>query len=354
MSRNQKSENRILALNFIGSKLSLRDFLFQNFPKEIESFADLFSGTGVTAAMVRQQYKTSKLVSNDMESFAVAFARAYHTSWKPSLQNKIDLLNQVKPTNGILSEHFSNGSNGNRMYFTPENASKIDGMRMELESWKSGKSVREDEYWYLLACIIRAADQVANTASTYAAYLKQFKASAKKPVFVVPIHKISSKKKVKSTVFQSDVLAIADHKSVKDCQVVYLDPPYNHRQYSDNYHILNVIAVNNLQKTPLRNELKTGLLQDSFKSPFCQKRSVEKAFSDLFSKLAGVQHLFMSYNSESMLSKQQIVDLMSQFGNVEVFEQEYKKFKSQKKTTQKDVVNGNVVVEYLFHMTPFN
>ena len=30
--------------------------------------------------------------------------------------------------------------------------------------------------------------------------------------------------------------------------VVYLDPPYNHRQYSGNYHILETIAKNDKPK----------------------------------------------------------------------------------------------------------
>ncbi len=176
------NDDRILVLNFIGSKLSLREFLFAHFPKEITSFADLFSGTGITAAMVRQQYGVHTLVSNDMESFAVAFAKAYHASWKPKLQHNIDLLNQVDGVTGIISQHFSNAIHSDRMYFTPDNAAKIDAMRQLLEKWKLNKKITESDYWYLLACIIRAADQVANTASTYAAYLKHFKKTKKNDI----------------------------------------------------------------------------------------------------------------------------------------------------------------------------
>lgn len=78
---------------------------------------------------------------------------------------------------------------------------------------------------------------MANTASVYGAFLKKLKKSAQKPLtlksakFYINDHP--------HTVTNSDVNLLA--KTSKH-DVVYLDPPYNHRQYSGNYHILETIA----------------------------------------------------------------------------------------------------------------
>ena len=44
--------------------------------------------------------------------------------------------------------------------------------------------ITENEYFYLLACLIEAADKVANTASVYEAFLKDLKKSAIKPIVI--------------------------------------------------------------------------------------------------------------------------------------------------------------------------
>jgi adenine-specific DNA-methyltransferase len=343
-----KTNKQVLPLNFIGSKLSLSEFIFDHFPNEIESFADLFSGTGIFTALTRKKFNPTVVVSNDTEYFSVVFAHAWCVPWRATLQTKINQLNKIAENpgklkgGGILHTHFADGVK--RMYFTPQNGRIIDAMRQQLEIWKTDKKITKKNYYYLLACIIRAADQVANTTSTYAAFLKHYKKSAQKRIYIKPIHKITTK--TKSVVFQDDVLHTTLDPQVKKCDVVYLDPPYNHRQYSDNYHVLNVIAYYDLEKTQIRDSLKTGLLSGSFKSPFCQKRCVHKAFEQLFSNLQGTPNVFMSYNNESMLTKKEVLELMSRYGHPICYEKEYKKYNSKKEQKQKSVI------EYLFHMTP--
>ena len=110
---------------------------------------------------------------------------------------------------------------------------------------------------------------------------------------------------------------------------MYLDPPYNERQYSKNYFPLNIIA-----KTPeeLSGEItlkgKTGIPSDCFISPFCKKGdTVEKAFDTLFRELK-TKWIFLSYNSESIVSKEKILELMKKYGTATVIERDYKRFKS--------------------------
>jgi len=113
------------------------------------------------------------------------------------------------------------------MYFTNENALKCDGIRSKIEQWKKEKLITEDEYYFLLASLLESIDKVANTASVYGAFLKKFKKSAEKLMILKSAefylddneHKVYNKN-------VNDLILESSH------DVVYLDPPYNHRQYS--------------------------------------------------------------------------------------------------------------------------
>ena len=72
------------------------------------------------------------------------------------------------------------------MYFTPENAGRIDAAREQLENWRKGKTVSDDSYYLLLAAIIEGADRVANTAGVYASYMKRWQPNAKRRFEVLP------------------------------------------------------------------------------------------------------------------------------------------------------------------------
>ena len=63
-------------------------------------------------------------------------------------------------------------------------------------------------------------------------------------------------------------------------------------------------------------------------SSFCKKGDiVENAFDLLFRELK-TKWIFLSYNSESIISKEKIIDIMQPYGYVSVIEREYKRFKS--------------------------
>ena len=87
---------------------------------------------------------------------------------------------------------------------------------------------------------------------------------------------------------------IADLISSTSHEVVYLDPPYNHRQYSGNYHILETIAK---YDSP-RIKGKTGMRDCSTqKSLYCSRDKVKEAYRDLITKI-DAKYIFLSYNNE--------------------------------------------------------
>ena len=324
--------------NYIGSKYKLLPNIVQNIEetigKSIEGLTvgDLFSGTAICS----YQFRTlgCNVISNDYEFYGYVIARAFNSSvYNDNIEKTLELLKNVEGSKGLVYKNFSPGGS-KRMYFTEENALKIDGMREEIEKLKDTKKIDEDEYYYVLTCLLLAADKVANITSVYGAYLKKFKKSAEKPLDLKPIHKLTEKNE-KNKVYNDDIVNIVD-KDTYD--VVYLDPPYNARQYSKNYHILNYIGKNK----DLEIKGVTGLIQGSNISMFCKKSEILKNLEETVSNV-NTKWLFMSYNSEGLLSKEAILKMMGKYGKATCKEMVYKRFKSNSKGEQ-----NKTVMEYIF------
>jgi adenine-specific DNA-methyltransferase len=195
-----------------------------------------------------------------------------------------------------------------------------------------------------LASLLISADAISNVPAVYGCYLKDFKVKAIKELILLPIHTNTILPRCESNTFHSDVLN-TDFLSSFETDLVYLDPPYNERQYSKNYFPLNVIAKNLFIEEPVLKG-KTGIPVDCFISSFCKKGEVEKSFDLLFSQLK-TKWIFLSYNSESLLSKEKIVDLMSKYGTASFVEKSYKRFKSY------EYNNDLEIKEYLFILRKF-
>jgi adenine-specific DNA-methyltransferase len=105
---------------------------------------------------------------------------------------------------------------------------------------------------------------------------------------------------------------------------MYMDPPYNHRQYGANYHMLNTIAKYD-DFTPAG---KTGL-RSYERSQWCVKNQVSIAFDDLV-KRAKFRYIFLSYNNEGLMSIEHVRDTMSKYGRYELIETDYQRFKADK------------------------
>ena len=111
---------------------------------------------------------------------------------------------------------------------------------MQINKWSKKGLLNQYEYYYLLACLIEAADKVANTASVYEAFLKDLKPSAQKQIIIKELPLTLKPKNNKYKVYNEDSKIL-----IKDIKgdILYLDPPYNNRKYDTNYHILETIAL---------------------------------------------------------------------------------------------------------------
>lgn len=311
-----------MPLNYIGSKKSLLDFLQHVYTQQAppcSSFGDLFAGTGV----VGQHFNTLGLniTANDTEYYSFIINQAkLLCPYNNTIKTIIEKLNNLTPKEGLLYQYYS--PKANRLFFTEHNAKKIDAIREAIEHYR-----KEPYYYFLLASLIEAADKVANVSCVYGSFLKKFKPSAMKELVLVPIHTnvtIEGKNKV----YQKDVNEIDD-----TIDIIYLDPPYNSRQYSANYFVLNYIA--HYDKT-IRLKGKTGIFCDYYKSRYSSTRKAKDAFTELLGSLK-TQYIMLSYNNEGIMSSEEIKEILMRYGEVTLYKKQYKKFKAQK-NVKKDYV----------------
>lgn len=226
-----------------------------------------------------------------------------------------------------------------RMYFSDENALKCDWIRSKIEKWKKEEKIINDEYYFLLASLIESIDKVANTASVYGAFLKKLKKSAQNLMILKPAEFYLNDNE--HTVFNkniNDLILDSSH------DVVYLDPPYNHRQYSWNYHILETIAKWDNPKIKWKTWMRDCSSQ---KSDYCKKAEVKESFKNLIQNI-DAKYVFLSYNCEWLMTHSEIKEIMSERWEYWVFTKEYRRFKADK--TESRNHKQNSVLEYLHYI----
>lgn len=327
-------------MNYIGSKLKL----CQNFlPVTIKSvcgedlsqkvFCDIFAGTGI----VGRTFKTSvkKIISNDVEYYSYVLNKNYIENHR-ELENKNQLLQELNELplfdNGFIYKNYCLGGNGERQYFSDDNGKRIDTYRTKIEEWKANGKISDNMYYFLLCSLLECADKVANTASVYGAYLKNLKKSAQKELVLEPAEYELNNNEHK--VFNKDANDL-----IKEIEgdILYLDPPYNTRQYGANYHLLNTIA----EYKPFVPQGKTGLRKYS-RSKYCSTNSVKEEFDSLI-KNANFKYIFLSYNNEGLMSVENIKSIMSKYGKYDLAQTDYQRFKADANRFNK----ADSTVEYL-------
>ncbi|MCC5943738.1 MAG: DNA adenine methylase [Bernardetiaceae bacterium] len=323
-------------MNYIGSKRKLSDFIIQEIQQKVphlsdKIFAELFGGTGIIAR--RLKTKVKQVISNDVEFYSFVLLRNYIANCRPlpEAAERLAFLNRLKGIEGFIYQNYC--SPAERFYFADENGKRIDAIRTQIEKWKT--EISEDLYYFLLASLLEAADKVANTASVYGAFLKKIKKSAQKPLFLEAAD-FALSNNAQHKVHKSDANTLI--RSIKG-DILYLDPPYNARQYGANYHLLNTIA----QYSPFEPKGKTGL-PEYYKSDYCKKGKVAQTFEDLI-RHANFSHIFVSYNNEGLMSLTQMQEIMEKYGKYTLAQRKWQRFKAD--TNQNRSHSAESTLEYL-------
>jgi adenine-specific DNA-methyltransferase len=314
-------------IGYIGSKYKLKDWIFEEIEKRTDNtytkFADLFAGSCImTHEALERKYEC---FTNDLESYSYIIANGLKCNFTPDVKSIVDDINN---SDGNISGFITNtySPRADRLFFTEENAMRIDYIRKAIETMRP--TVHENVYYFLLASLITSADAVKNTSVVYGAYLKKVKKTASAPLVFKPIHTRNSDVNIITSCNDATKLTITT-------DVAYIDPPYNNRQYGANYFILNQII-----NPQTASEGVTGI-SDYNKSSFCYKKEAADAFDALLNNVKAKMFV-ISYNSESLIAKNDMIALLSKYGRCEIVERDYKRFKAQQETA------SNHVIEFLF------
>lgn len=336
-------------MRYIGSKAKLIDEIESFILDKVETdgsqrFLDLFSGTGIVAKHFKKYFE---VITNDSLYFSYILSKGHVIPNSSPSFNKLNQnlgitdplahLNSLKGISGFISENYSSDDNG-RMYFIPDNAKKIDDIRLTLNQWLEQDLLGIDEFDYLLATLIEAVPYISNTTGTYGAYLKHWDKRAFKPLLLeYPIlfdnnkHNIAFNEKAENLT-----------QSIK-ADICYIDPPYNGRQYTSNYHLLETIAK--YDHPEVRGVTGIRNFDKDESSDFCKKSKVYEAFKTVLSQM-DCKHLFISYSADGLLSKEQIEEILLGIGKSNTYDFKsisYRLYKSK-------IVLKPKVDEYLFYI----
>jgi adenine-specific DNA-methyltransferase len=329
---------------YIGSKRQLRDWIADRIcglAGTPRSFLDGFFGTGAISCAMAQRGAGRIIAVDALRSNCVILRGFLSTSDR--VGGLIETLNELPGRRGYISDNYAG------TYFTEENCRRMDATRQRIEQWRRLGEITAGEHDILLAGFLLAADRIANTIGQYDAFLKNIDAESmvngkhmvddrvKSPFLIKPVDPLP---RSSIEVVEADMILYARDLNV---DVAYFDPPYNQRQYCDNYHVLENLA--RWERPPLfgktRKFDRTGL-----RSPFSSTSQAPDALRTLMSVIQA-RHVFLSYSSEGILSESEIMKILSERGSTEVMHMPYPVFGN-----GAGVSSRRSVIEYLFHMQP--
>ena len=318
-------------MRYIGSKNNVLPFIDDVIEQTFGDvrgcvFADLFSGTAIVGRHYKE--KGARIISGDYMMFSyclqmerIGLNRAPTSS--KSYYQLVENLNELQGIRGFFFQNYtlegSRGSEYERNYFSSENAVKIDAIREKIvELYDAGKISIEMKQ-LLKANLIDAVTNVSNTAGTYGAFQKKPDPRMYKTLKLQP-----------SSFIDNGVENICMCAMIEDTiglvsgDILYLDPPYNSRQYPPYYHILETIAM---EDYPAIYGLTGRRPYKDKMSAFCKKAEALQALLEVIRK-AKFNNVYLSYNSDGIVNIEELMAALSTNYSVELFTRPYRRYKS--------------------------
>jgi adenine-specific DNA-methyltransferase len=313
-------------VRYIGSKVSAVERITSAIPNlhRFESLCDPFAGV----CTVARHFKSLgfRTVTGDLLRLSFVFQKAYlglndlpkfskllrseiakqHVSNSTPVERVLTHLNSIPPADGFITREYSLAGAARRKFFTIPNARTIDAIRAQISEWADSKLVNDDERDYLLACLVDAADAVANTAGTYYAYLRKFYRKARKRLALRPLHVADNGEQ--NVVCQRDA---SDLVAETKTDILYLDPPYNDRDYSAYYHLAETIVRGDEPEV----FGTSGARRDLVRSAFCRPRHAEEAITGLIAS-AKARVIVLHYVLDGLASHGALLSALKKRGTV--------------------------------------
>ncbi len=209
---------------------------------------------------------------------------------------------------GYISNFFSETGKDGRRFFTIENAKRIDAIRDQILEWREAGLLSQEEEAYLLACLLNAADRVANTAGTYMAYLKSWTRKSLKPLTLLAIP-VDDNGAV-NLCLRGDARQTVQ----TDADVLYLDPPYNSRDYSYYYHLPETIVL--WDGVEPKGKSGVPIARRYPMSDFCVHRRAAPALDDLLRR-SNAKFIVIHYANDGLIRHEEIGEMLGKRGDFE-------------------------------------
>ena len=317
---------QLTSRRYIGSKTKLLDWIFSEIKNNVkgESFLDIFAGTGSVAERALSNY--DNVIVNDILSSNKVIYEAFWGSEKINIDTIYEYRVMFNNLSIIDSQNYFSTNYGDK-YFGISDAKKIGYIRDLIDQDYKKGIINEREFNILLASLIYSMDKIANTVGHYEAYRKIDIVDDRFKFELIDLPNCSEKK---IDIFQEDANELA--KEIYS-DIVFLDPPYNSRQYSRFYHVIeNLVEWEkpNLYGVALKPEPKNM-------SEYCRK-GAPIVFDDLISNL-NCKYIVVTYNntynsksssSKNKIKLEEILESLNKRGKTKVFESDYRFFNAGK------------------------
>lgn len=308
---------------YLGSKYKLLDFIDETIKSncgEFDSIFDVFGGTGVVSNYFYAKGK--KVYINDILKSNYCVYRAFLGNEKFSEKKIEKIIKEYNNVKHLRENYFS--KNYKHTYFSENDCKKIGFIREDINNKYNEKKINEREKYILIASLLYSMDKIANTVGHYDAYRKKENLEDNFEMYNLEINK---NRNIKNEIYNTDSNELA--KKIK-ADIVYIDPPYNSRQYGDAYHLLENVAE---WKKPKVYGVAKKMDRSKIKSNYCTNKA-SNAFKDLI-KNCNCKYILVSYNnmgqrgnarSQAKISDTEILQTLNQRGKVRVFEQDFNFF----------------------------
>lgn len=304
----------------MGSKYKLIPFIKNIVEKEckdILSVADIFAGTGVVA----DAFKNKKIITNDILYSNYVIHNCFFGIEEVDIEKIKRYIEQYNELEDFEENYMS--INFADTFFSKYNCKKIGYIREDIENKYNNKDINKRERSCLITSLLFAMDKIANTCGHYDAY-RQGADLDKELVLLMP--------ELTPNSINNEQYNIDTNKLVREIEadLVYIDPPYNSRQYCDAYHLLENVAC---WEKPEVEGVARKMDRTNLKSDYCTK-SAPVAFEDLIKNIKA-KYILVSYNnmgnkgndrSNARISDEEIIRILKAKGTVKVFEEDYKAF----------------------------
>ena len=317
MSQIANIQNR----RYLGNKFKLLNFIKSIVDENcsgIETVADIFSGTGSVASVLT----VKTLIMNDLLYSNYLCNIAWFNNDIIRINFLEELIGEYNQETAFVENYMT--ENFSDTYFSKSDCSKIGVVREDIEQKYIAGVINERERAILITSLIYGMDKIANTCGHYDAWRR---GATFERQLILPMLNVPEKNNKNNRCFNEDANELVRH---IEADLIYIDPPYNSRQYSDTYHLLENVA--SWQK-PAVYGVARKMNRENLKSDYCTIRATT-AFEDLI-KHCQSRYILFSYNnmankgdarSNARIADEDILRILNDKGDVKVFSKKYKPF----------------------------